>query len=280
MKVSMYDVEHEVAEHYGAEDLLERILRGLRATGADLERLEPEALAAVDEFHIGGRNATAHALSRMDLKGGQRVLDIGCGIGGAARYLATEFDCHVTAVDITPEYISVGAELAKMCGIGDQVCFEVASALDMPLESNSFDAAITFHVAMNIFDRPALYAEIARAMKPGAELCIYDMMKIGTAPVTFPVPWAETPGTSYLVSADEMHQLLGAAGFEIEQQEDRTASAVEFFQRVASAQSGGRPPPLGTHLLMGPNAKEKIANIKVNIEAGCIAPVLMIARRT
>lgn len=278
MNFSMNDVEHEVAKHYAAGNLLERILRGLRAAGANLEQLGPEALAPVDEFHIGGRSATAHALSRMDLKKGQRVLDVGCGIGGTARYLATEFDCHVTAVDITPEYISVAAELASMCGLGDRVRFEVASALDMPLASHTFDAATTFHAAMNIFDRPALYEEIARVVKPGAALCIYDVMKMGKTPVVYPVPWAETPGTSHLVSPDEMHQLLSAAGFEIEQQEDRTASAVEFFQRVSSAQGDG-PSPLGIHLLMGPNAKEKIANTKANIEAGCIAPVLTIARR-
>ena len=173
----MENIERAVAQHYGVTDLLERIFKGLEAAGTDLNCLQPEDLAPVDEYHIGGREATAHAIDKMSLSEDQHVLDIGCGIGGTARYMAEKIGCKVTGIDLTPEYISIAKTLTDLTGLGSKVTYKVASALDMPFESKTFDAVITIHVAMNIPERAALYSEIARVMKPGATLCIYDVMK-------------------------------------------------------------------------------------------------------
>jgi len=274
----MKNFEDAVAQHYGNAGLLGRILGGLKAAGADPDQLHPDDLAPVDEFHIGGREATVYALSKLALNEGQHVLDIGCGIGGASRFLASSSGCQVTGIDLTPDYISVAITLTKMTSLSSKAAFQVASALDMPFERETFDAAITFHVAMNIPDRTALYREIARVMKPGARLCIYDVMKMSEGALAFPVPWAETPATSHLVSPREMHALLANAGFAVETSEDRTEFALDFFRRGLEASADG-PPPLGIHLIMGPSARDKFANTLANIEVGCIAPVLMIALR-
>ena len=274
----MKNIERAVAEHYGQADLLARILAGLEANGADPSHLRPEDLAPVDEFHIGGRKATEHAVAKMSLSGDGRVLDIGCGIGGAARYVASHVGCRVSGIDLTPEYIEIAKALTDRTGLGDKVDFEVASALAMPFEDEAFDAAITFHVAMNIRDRESLYGEIARVMKSGATLCIYDVMRKSDEALTFPVPWADSNETSHLTTPEEMQVLLGGAGFEVHDVEDRTDFALEFFrQSLASAADG--PPPLGIHLIMGANAPEKFRNVQINIEAGRIAPVQMIAGR-
>ncbi len=276
----MDDIEAAVARHYGSTGLLARIMAGLEASGVDPEHLQPDDLAPVDEFHIGGREATAHAVAKMNLEAGAQVLDVGCGIGGAARYIAAQAGCRVTGIDLTPEFIEVARRLTELTGLDGKIAFECASALDMPFEDGAFDAALTLHVAMNIPERAALYGEIARVVKPGATLCVYDVMKTGEDDLAYPVPWAETPATSHLTSAEEMRGLLDAAGFDFREVEDRSAFARAFFQKalaVAAASEG--PPPLGTHLILGASAPEKFRNVMNIIEAGHIAPVQMIATR-
>jgi len=271
------DIESAVAQHYESGDLLDRILKGLAAAGANMAQLGPEDLAPVDEFHLGGRNATAYALSKMSLRADHHVLDVGCGIGGATRHIAQHVGCKVTGIDLTPEYISTAKTLAKMTGQDDQVSYEVASALAMPYDDETFDAAITLHVAMNIADRATLYGEIARVVKAGATLCVYDVMKKGDEALSFPVPWAETPETSHLTTPEEMRALLDDAGFTVHDVDDRTEFAREFFRQTLAAAADG-PPPLGVHILLGSNAREKIGNTIENLESGRIAPVQMIAR--
>jgi ubiquinone/menaquinone biosynthesis C-methylase UbiE len=277
----MKDIEAAVARHYGDGGLLARIMAGLVASGADPDRLRPEDLAPVDEFHIGGREATAHVVAKLGLDPEAHVLDVGCGIGGATRFIASQVGCRVTGIDLTPEFVEVARRLTELTGLDGKIAFEVTSALDMPFEDGAFDAAITLHVAMNIPERAALYAEIARVMKPGAAFCIYDVMKAGAGEPTFPLPWAETPETSHLTTADEMRALLDAAGFDVGEVEDRSESARGFFQRTIAAVAGteGGPPPLGIHLILGASAPVKFRNMLANIEAGHIAPIQMIATR-
>ena len=270
--------ESAVAEHYSDTDLLARIFKALEASGANIDDLQPDDLAPVEEFHIGGRTATTHALSKLSLSDKSHVLDVGCGIGGAARYLAANVGCRVSGIDLTPEYIDVARTLTDRTGLGDKATFKVASALAMPFEAETFDAAITFHVAMNIEDRSTLYSEIARVMKPDASLCIYDVMKKRDIPLTYPVPWAQSADTSHLTTPAEMLKLLNAAGFEVHDVEDRTNFALDFFRQSLAAIAAG-PPPLGIHLLMGASAPEKFKNTLDNIQRGCIAPVQMIAMR-
>ena len=187
----MNSLETAVARHYGDADLLSRIFAGLEASGVDLSHLQPDDLSAVEEFHIGGRKATAHAVEKMSLSEGQHVLDVGCGIGGTARYIANQSGCTVTGIDLTPEYIGVAKTLTELTGLDNQISFDVASALSMPFQDEAFDAAITLHVAMNIPERAVLYSEIARVLKPDATLYIFDVMKKNDEDLRFPVPWAE-----------------------------------------------------------------------------------------
>ena len=118
-------------------------------------------------------------------------------------------------------------------------------------------------------------------LKPGATLCIYDVMKGGAGELAYPVPWAESPETSHLTTADEMRGLLDGAGFDVGEVEDRSVFARAHFQRTLAAAdaSEGGPPPLGTHLILGASAPVKFRNMLANIEAGHIAPTQMIATR-
>jgi SAM-dependent methyltransferase len=270
-------LEREVAAHYGKANLTARILEALRIGGLDAERLNVKDLGAVDEFHLGGRPATEFLLSRMQLDKQQHVLDVGCGIGGAARYIAATAGCRVTGIDLTPEYIETARDLTRRTGLSDRVAFEVGSALDMPFRNASFDVGLTIHAAMNIKDRGRLYAEVARVLKPGARFYVYDIMQGPQAGLRFPVPWAETEATSHLTTPAEMTELLGNAGFDIEETINRKEEGLAFFrERFAAAEKG--PPPVGLHLIMD-NARTKLENAYVNLEQDRIAPVVMMARR-
>src|SRR5262245_43247174 len=209
------DLESSVARHYGIADLTDRILKAAAAAGIATDRFAPEQLAPVDEFHIGGRAATVHAVARMDLKPTDHVLDVGCGLGGATRYIAATFGCPVTGIDLTPQYIATAEELARRTGLADRIAYRIASALAMPFADGAFDAALTLHVAMNIKDRAGFYREVARVLKPGAAFCVYDVMKGHNDALRFPVPWAESAATSHLTTPQEMQALLAAAGFDV-----------------------------------------------------------------
>jgi MPBQ/MSBQ methyltransferase len=268
------DLERDVAKHYGVGDLKTRLLQALAGAGLDIERLDPKDLAPVDEFHIGGRPATEYAVARMGLGKDQHVLDVGCGIGGATRYLASTLGCRVTGIDLTPQYIEVARDFARRTGLADRVTYEVASALAMPFPDGTFDAAITMHVAMNIEDRAGLYREVARVLKRSAPFCVYDVMKGEEPGLIFPVPWAETADTSHLTTPDETAALLTDAGFVLEHREDRRDYAIAFFRERLAA------PPQPVSILMGANAKLKFENVLKNLEQKHITPGLMIARRS
>lgn len=272
----MSTLERNVAAHYGKQNFLQSLLEALRGAGIDLDRLAVGDLAPVDEFHIGGRAATEHAVAGMDLKPDMHVVDVGCGIGGASRYIASTVGCRVTGVDLTPEYIEAARDLTRRTGLSDKITYHAASALDMPLPDAAFDAAITLHVAMNIKDRSGLYGEVARVLKPGAVFCVYDVMKGENDGLPYPVPWAETPDTSHLTTPAEMHALLTGAGFAVVQVEDRRDFGLAFFRERLAPDSP--PPPISISFLMS-NPRTKFENVLAGIERGCISPVQMISRK-
>jgi ubiquinone/menaquinone biosynthesis C-methylase UbiE len=216
----------------------------------------------------------------MPLQAGMHILDAGSGIGGPARCLAAEYGCRVTGLDLTPDYIDIARTLTRQMGLADSCNFRQGSVVDMPFENAAFDGAITFHVAMNIEDRRGFYAELARVLRRGAPLCVFDVMKGPGEGMLFPVPWAETEAISFLRSRDETVHLLDEAGFRLNAEENLRGFAIGFFRNVfARMAEAGSPPPLGLHLLTGANAPEKFQNYLKAVEAHQIEPVILIAER-
>src|SRR6266851_4619773 len=112
-------LEQSVAQHYTLGSLERAILDALTASGKDLDRLTPADLAPVDEFHIGGRQATADLAAQMETAADLNLLDIGSGLGGASRYFAQEHGCRVTGIDLTDEFVRTAEALAKRVGLGN-----------------------------------------------------------------------------------------------------------------------------------------------------------------
>jgi ubiquinone/menaquinone biosynthesis C-methylase UbiE len=274
------DNEKAVADHYTVSDLGALILNALRNSGVKLDTLTLVDLAPVDEFHMGGRAATQHVIGLMGLASGAHVLDVGCGLGGVARYLAAECGCHATGIDLTAEFVHVGKMLTEQTGLTDMVDLRIGSALDLPWPEATFDAAVTFHAAMNIADRPRLYAEVARVLRSGGTFAIYDVMKGPKVGTLFPVPWADTAETSFLVAPNEMRKLLDKAGFEITHEEDRREIALQHHRhRLAELSATDCPPLIGLHLLQGQTASLKSRNMVNMLEANQITLEAIIARR-
>ena len=272
------DLESTVARHYGHAALEHAILAALAAMGKDVAHLAPEDLAPVDEFHIGGRAATRDLADAMRLAPGMALLDIGCGLGGAARLFAAERGCRVTGLDLTEDYVRCAAALARRVGLAERTAFRQGSALALPFADAGFDAATLLHVGMNIADKARLFAEARRVLRPGGVFGIYDVMREGEGDLAFPLPWAAGPETSFVESAAAYRRGLEAAGFAVAAVRSRRAFAIELFRRPRAAAAAGGPPPLGLHLLMGETAPLKARAMLGNLEAGLIAPTEIIAR--
>ncbi len=272
-------IEEDIARDYAHGALEEAIQAGLRRMGHSGTTVRGEDLVGIDQFHVGGHQATADLAEQMGLGPGMSVLDIGSGIGGVARFLARHYGCTVVGIDLTPEYVAVAEALTRLVGPVEGVSFQVASATDLPGGAGRFDAASMLHVGMNIPDKDKLCVEVARALKPGGRFAIYDVMQVGGNQLDYPLPWASTAATSFVAEPTVYRRALEAAGFDILAERNRREFAVEFFRRVKSRQSESGPPPLGLHILMGAEAQTKIANLMRNIEIGAIAPIELICRR-
>lgn len=275
-----HTLEHAVAKHYCRPKLIDAIEAGLQELQLGASQLQPSDLAPVDEFHTAGRLATLKALNLFPVKNAMHVLDAGSGLGGTARVLAKERGCKVTGLDLCGDYVDAARKLTERMGLAEQCQFEHGSVLDMPFEDASFDAALSFHVAMNIADRPRFYAELARTTRAGASLCIFDVMKGPTDGMLYPVPWAETEATSFLKDRDVTVALLADAGFDIVAEENLRDFAISYFREVQrNAASADTPPPLGLHLLTGANSSVKFANYLEGLENHQIEPIILAARR-
>jgi len=272
------DYEKTVANHYAKSGLEQTILQALTVSGKDVAALTPADLSPVDEFHVGGRQATMNLVAQLDLKPGQHLLDVGSGLGGPSRFFAAEHGSRVSGIDLTEDYVQTATALAGRVGLGDRVSYRQGSALDLPFTPGSFDGAYMLHVGMNIADKPALFAGIRRMLKPGGFFAIYDVMQDGEGELQFPLPWASQATASFVETVAYYRRALEAAGFTIRVTNNRRDFALETFRQQRARQTeNGKPPALGIHLLMGADFPHKMANMNQLVERGVIAPVEMIA---
>ncbi|WP_114326353.1 class I SAM-dependent methyltransferase [Candidatus Colwellia aromaticivorans] len=269
-----------VSEHYVHGDLLKAIQAALPKLGKTTDTITIEDLAPIDEFHIGGRQATENFLSQLNFSEKEHLLDVGCGLGGASRYISNKYSNLVTGIDLTDEYIKTGNVLSRWVDLDNNVSLHQGSALSMPFQDKSFDGAFMLHVGMNIENKDQLFTEIYRVLKPGALLGVYDVMQENDGELIYPVPWATDESTSHLVAPSQYKQALEKAGFEVLKENNRRDFALEFFKALREkTEASGGPPPLGLHTLMQESTAVKIKNMIHNITEGYISPVEIIANK-
>lgn len=272
-------VNEAIQTHYTRTDLGEVILAALEKAGKDVNRLTPEDLAPIDQFHIRGRTATLELARAAGLDAAKHVLDVGSGLGGTSRCLAKEFGCRVTGIDLTDEYCRAATMLTAKTGLAHLVDCRQGDATKLPFDDQAFDVVWTEHVAMNIPDKTRLYMEMHRVLKPGGTLAIYDVLAGPSGPVLFPVPWARTPDTSFLVQPNELRKLLQGAGFTVTDWSDTTEAARAWFVSLAEKIRKEGFPSLGFHVLLGADFKAMAQNQGRNLQEGRIVLAQIVARK-
>lgn len=272
----MTTITDRVRAHYNGQGLTDRIKAALSAIVPEDELLTVAQLASLDQFHTRGILATRDLAEAVGLKTTDRVLDLGCGIGGPARYLADSFGCTVVGIDLSPSFVEAADYLSARCGLTDRVSFQVGDALTLTFEDGSFDTVFLQHVAMNIADRAALYAEIRRVLKPGGRFATYDVVSTGGA-VIYPAPWARDEATSFLLSADDTRSALETAGFIPTLWRDDTRTALEWFNAA-----GANPPVAGLNLgvVMGAEFPAIAGNLGRNIREGRVGILSAVLARS
>ncbi len=266
-----------VLEHYHRPSLAIELDAMLAAEFPSGERLTPADLAPLDHFHSRGILATAELAERAGIACSSRILDVGSGVGGPARFVAATYGCTVTGIDISPSFVAAARALTERTDLMDLVSFEVGDALNLLFANASFDCVTMYHVAMNIADRAALYAGLRRVLAPGGRLVSYDVVR-AAGDLVYPVPWARSGSASFLISAEETRAALVASGFTIASWTDETANVIEWFASAASA----APPPKGLSLarLIGSEFASMSANFRRNLVEERAAVVAVVAERS
>ena len=270
----MSDTDQSI-RRYTSGDLRERLHAALRAAGLEPEVLRPGDLGEADQFHTGGRMATADVARAVGIGLGTRVLDVGSGIGGPARYFA-HLGAVVTGVDVTKEFVVLARELNLACAMAGSITMLLAPAQATTLPPGSFDAATMLHVGMNVADKPAVFTEVHRLLRPGGVFGVYDLM--GTNALEYPVPWADAASSSYVESADAYVTNLRAAGFIVTENTDCSTAVLKAMGEAAAARRLS-PTSLAGQVLLGDDPADRMGHVAAAVKSGELAPRLLIAVR-
>jgi sarcosine/dimethylglycine N-methyltransferase len=265
---AMDGMADNVRAHYtgdGGSNVVGRV-RALLETLGD-GRVSPERLAALDHFHVRGADASAELAKLAGVQASWTVLDAGSGLGGPSRHLAERYGCHVEGVDLTPAFVEVAQLLSERTELADRLSYTLGDVTALPFEAARFDLVWCEHVAMNIADRPKLYREFRRVLKPGGLLAFYDVVSIDgpTAPL-YPLPWSETPATSFLLTREATLDAIGTSGFVMQAERDVSQEALGWFQRTIGAAPQG--PNLA--VVMGPRMAVMAPNLARSVRDGSL----------
>ena len=270
----------DVVQHYAPTNAaLDAVLADLSNSDAPLTTAD---LAGADQFHSGGAEATRLLARRAAITAADHILDVGGGFGGPARLLAEEIGWHVTVIDLTEGYLRVGQKLTERAGLSNLVQFQQGNALDLPFADNSFDIVWTQHASMNIADKAGLYAQIRRVLRPSGRLALHDAASGSGEPLYFPLPFAPTEATSFLLSPETFHAAVIRAGFRNLKWEDISDWTGAWFQERQRAQQNASPGANGLGLLrlLGPEAGMMARNFARNVQEGRMRVIQAVFERS
>jgi SAM-dependent methyltransferase len=250
----------------------DRIAEALGAAGLDLGDLQRSDLAPLEDFHTMGRIATSQLAELAEIERSDEVLDAGSGVGGTARYLADQFGCRVTTVDLTEDYCNTSRWLNELVGLDGNISVHHGDVTDLPFPSTSFTVVMSQHVQMNVADKTRLYDEAHRVLRPRGRLAIWDIIAGVPGELDFPLPWADQPALSHLDSADQLRATIESAGFAVTRWSDRTEEAVTIMEIFLSVPPG----LLGLHVFVD-NFVEKANHLVRSLSNGRLRAVQVIA---
>ena len=270
----------DVSRHYSRGELLDRLSAALVQDGVDPRHPDMESLAPYDQFHGRGLEATVEIANLLDVAADDRILDIGSGIGGPARYFAHRFGCDVTGIDLTAEFCDVASHLTGLLGLGQRVRFVLGNAVRMPFANDSFDGAYSMNVSMNIADRAGLYREIHRVLRPDGWLMLSEIAKGAGGDAEYPTPWADSARTSFLSTPEETRRGLLEAGIDVVRVHSTREAALAFGARSrAMVDRGEKPPHRAVGLIHGEIGPRAIANTARALADARIVPIEVLGRK-
>jgi sarcosine/dimethylglycine N-methyltransferase len=251
-------------DHDGT-DPLPVVLDALRESGRAVDKIEIDDLAGIDEFHALGRPATMALAELADIAPDTEVIDVGAGLGGPARFLAARLGARVTAVEPTARFRNACAELNRRAGLAELIRTIDGSATQLPVADASMDVAWMQAVAISVVDKRVMADELRRVLRPGGRLAFFDSFARGEVDLHFPLPWADGPAESFVVSADELRSVFEAAGFEPVVWNEQEGALAEISQRRFTPTVD--PTRVGLAMLM-PDFDQRMGNVGRNIVEG------------
>jgi SAM-dependent methyltransferase len=267
----MAETDASIQKHYGSGNLIDRILNALQEAGCDTDNLTVEMLSLIDQLHAGGLTSTKAQAELAGVTGEMRVLDAGCGIGGACRYLAHSYGCRVEAIDLTPEYVETAQRLNAMCDLDDRIAVRQGSVTALPYADESFDLVWCQNVTMNVEDKPRMFAEAFRVLLPGGRYTFSHAAQGPAGEPYYPLPWAREPSYSHLGTPEEIVAWVEGAGFRV-------------AQNIREAGTPGSNRPGGTNALgpataMGADMPERQANAARSGKEDRLVGMIVLAER-
>jgi sarcosine/dimethylglycine N-methyltransferase len=253
----------EIEAQYSTGLSRRNIEQALIAAGKDLDRLQPADLGMLEDFHTMGRIATSQLADLAKVSSEDEVLDAGSGIGGTARFLAGQYGCKVTAIDLTEEYCETARWLDQLVGLDDRISVRQGSVTDLPFADATFHLVTSQHVQMNVADKASLYGEARRVLDIGGRLAMWDITAGTAGELDYPLPWADRPERSHLASADRLRAAVESAGFAVDHWKDLTGEAVTLMEAILALP----PSPLGLHAFVQ-DFSEKAQNLTRGLASG------------
>ncbi len=207
----------------------ERIYNELSALGyADNAPIAVDVLNQFDQLHYHGTDALDAAIESCGMSAGQNVLEVGSGWGGCARYLAQTGGAQMTAVELQQDYHSVAQDLTRRAGLSDRVAHVNADFLQVPLDEQGFDHAVSWLALFHIPDRPRYQSKIHAALKPGGRFFAEDLYLAQAPSDEEAEDFARHLFPNSLVPLEDYRVTLGDAGFDDIGLQDMTADWTEF----------------------------------------------------
>ena len=273
--VSITDIE----KFWTRGDLHSRIYKAISESGLNKNKLEIEDLFPIDQYHARGIGATVDFGKRMPIKENQNILDIGCGLGGPARYYAKGFKCHITGIDITPSFIEIGNEFNKLTSMSSMVELIVGNGEKLEFKNEIFDGAYSQHVTMNISDRIKFFSEAYRVLKKGSFFAFTEHGLGSTGNPIFPLPWADNQDMSFLLPPEKTVTILKEIGFTNIKLIETSNKYVAGYEKLIQQQPITIKSTLGIHVIGGASMHERSINSMRSIKEDRTLPFEIVCEK-